>query len=336
MADAVAGGAIDVDVLLDPGDWAAEMADVTRRGLAESPPWVPPLWFYDDEGSVLFDEITRLPEYYPTRAEAAILAAHAGEIAERTGVDTLVELGSGTSEKTRLLLEALDLEHFVPFDCSEGVLRSAATAIAEEHPDLAVHAVVGDFHRHLPDVPRKGRRLLAFLGSTIGNLDPSQRRRFLGGVHAGLDDDEWLLLGTDLVKDPARLVAAYDDGAGVTAAFNRNALAVLNRELDADFDLDAYHHVAHWEPATSCIEMRLVADEDQHVRVPGLGVDVDIPADGWLRTEISTKFTAEGVGAELAAAGLAVEDQWTDPNGDFLVTLARPLGGADDLPASAW
>ena len=318
--------AVDVDVLLDPADWATEMADVTRRGLQEDPPWVPPLWFYDDEGSALFDEITRLPEYYPTRAEAAILAARAGESAERTGVDTLVELGSGTSEKTRLLLEALELTHFVPFDCSEGILRESASTIAREHPGLAVHAVVGDFHRHLPDIPRKGRRLLAFLGSTIGNLDPGQRQRFLAGVEAGLDDDEWLLLGTDLAKDPARLVAAYDDAAGVTAAFNRNALTVMNRELGADFDADAFHHVAHWDPAGSRIEMRLVAEADQVVDVAALDVEVHIPADGWLRTEISTKFEPESVCAELAGAGLVAEAQWTDPDGDFLVTLARPVG----------
>jgi L-histidine Nalpha-methyltransferase len=299
-------------------------ADVTA-GLTSDPKTLPPVWFYDERGSDLFDEITRLPEYYPTRAERSILVARAAEIASITDADTLVELGSGTSEKTRLLLDAIAPKRFVPFDVSEAVLRDAAAAIAAERAGVDVHVVVGDFHRHLGEVPRTGRRLVAFLGGTIGNLDPAQRGKFLFDVDAMLDHDEWFLLGTDLVKDRARLVAAYDDAAGVTAAFNRNALVVMNRELGADFDPGAFDHVAHWDEERSWIEMRLVARAPQVVRVAGLDdLEVRFEAGEWLRTEISTKFTADGSRAELWNAGLVVEHQWTDDAGDFLLTLARP------------
>ena len=320
---------VTVEVHLDPADWSTDLAEQTRRGLVDDPPWVPPVWFYDDDGSVLFDEITRLPEYYPTRAERSILAERADEIARRTDAEVLIELGSGTSEKTRLLLDAFvahgTLTRFVPFDCSEGVLREAAVAIAEERPGLEVAAVVGDFHEHLGQLPADGRRLVAFLGSTIGNFDPSQRAGFLRQVSDLLGDEGALLLGTDLVKDADRLVAAYDDAAGVTAAFDLNALRVLNRELGADFDVAAWSHEAHWDPDARRIEMRVVASDDQVVRFAGLdGLEVCIPAGGWLRTEISTKFTRDQVAAELAAVGLAVDAQWTDEAGDFLLTLARP------------
>jgi L-histidine N-alpha-methyltransferase len=319
---------VTVDVHLDPADWATHLAEETGRGLRDSPPWTPPVWFYDDVGSALFEDITRLPEYYPTRAERAILAAHAGDIAAISGAETLIELGSGTSEKTRLLLDALagagTLRRFVPFDVSEATLRSAAEVIAAERPGLEVHAVVGDFHRHLGALPRGGNRLLAFLGGTIGNLDPAQRARFLFDVDAILDHDDHFLLGTDLVKDPARLVAAYDDAAGVTAAFNRNALVVMNRELGADFDPDAYDHVADWDDAEAWIEMRLVARTKQIVRVKALDdLAVRFAPGDWLRTEISAKFTAEGVEDELWQAGLVVDEQWTDDAGDFLLTLAH-------------
>jgi L-histidine N-alpha-methyltransferase len=319
---------VDVDVHLDEATWATHLAEETARGLRSVPPWTPPVWFYDEVGSALFDEITRLPEYYPTRAERAILEAHAGDIAAATGADVLVELGSGTSEKTRLLLDGLQeaggLRRFVPFDVSEAVLREASEAIADEHDDLEVHAVVGDFHRHLGEIPRDGRRLVAFLGGTIGNLDPAQRARFLFDVDAMLDPDEAFLLGTDLVKDRQRLVAAYDDAAGVTAAFDRNALVVMNRELGADFAPDAFAHRAVWDEEESWIEMHLVARTAQVVRVPRLGVEVRFAEGEHLRTEISAKFTAGDIAAELDAAGLVVQHQWTDPAGDFLVTLAKP------------
>jgi L-histidine N-alpha-methyltransferase len=319
-----------VDVHLDPTDWSTHLAEETRRGLSDPSPWIPPVWFYDDRGSMLFDAITRLPEYYPTRAERSILLLRAGEIAAHTGADSLVELGSGTSDKTRILLDALargpvGLHRFVPFDVSEAVLRAAADEIAAAWPGVEVRAVVGDFHRHLAEVPREGRRLVAFLGGTIGNLDPTQRSEFLRDVRATLDPGDSFLLGTDLVKDRGRLLAAYDDAAGVTAEFDRNALAVLNRELGADFDVDAFVHRSHWDEQQRWIEMHLVARSPQVVTVDGLdGLTVRFAAGEHLRTEISAKFTPEGIAEELWAAGLGVERQWTDAAGDFLLTLATP------------
>jgi L-histidine Nalpha-methyltransferase len=297
--------------------------------LSERPPWTPPVWFYDERGSELFDEITRLPEYYPTRAERSILEQRSSEMARVTRADTLVEIGSGTSEKTRLLLDALagagSLRRFVSFDVSEAILRDAAEAIAAERPGLEVHAVVGDFHQHLGDLPRDGRRLVAFLGGTIGNLEPDQRAKFLFDVDAMLDHGDAFLLGTDLVKDRHRLLEAYDDAAGVTAAFNRNALVVMNRELGADFDPDAYDHRSYWDEEHAWIEMHLVARTDQIVRVAGLDdLEVRVSAGEHLRTEISAKFTAAGVRAELWEAGLVTQHQWTDQRGDFLLTLATP------------
>ena len=299
-----------------------------RGGLTASPKVLPPKWFYDEEGCRLFDEITRLPEYYPTRTERVILAGHAGDIAARTSADTLVELGSGTSEKTRLLLDALSahgsLRRFVPFDVSEPTLRDAASAIEAEYAGVDVHAVVGDFERHLDRLPRGGTRLVAFLGSTIGNLDPDGRARFYRSIAAGLAPDDALLLGTDLVKDPRRLEAAYDDSAGVTAAFNRNVLSVLNRELAADFAPERFAHIARWNPADEWIEMRLRSQGAQTVRVRELDLRVEFADGEEMRTEISAKFRRERVEAELAAAGLAVAAWWTDPGGDFALSLSVP------------
>jgi L-histidine Nalpha-methyltransferase len=299
-----------------------------RAGLTASPKVLPPKWFYDEEGCRLFDEITRLPEYYPTRTERVILARHAGDIAARTSADTLVELGSGTSEKTRLLLDALSahgsLRLFVPFDVSEPTLRDAARAIELEYHGVDVHAVVGDFERHLDRLPRGGTRLVAFLGSTIGNLDPYGRARFYESIAAGLAPDDALLLGTDLVKDPRRLEAAYDDSAGVTAEFNRNVLSVLNRELAADFAPERFAHIARWNPAEEWIEMRLRSEGAQTVRVQELDLQVEFGYGEEMRTEISAKFRRERVEAELAAAGLALAAWWTDTGGDFALSLSTP------------
>jgi len=297
-----------------------------RTGLAAHPKWLPPKWFYDDRGSELFDAITRLPEYYPTRTERAILLAHAGDVAERTRADTLVELGSGTSEKTRVLLDALAKEgllaRFVPFDVSEATLRSSADEIAREYAGIDVHAVVGDFERHLDTLPRGGRRVVAFLGSTIGNLEPDARRVFFGDLASTLAPGDALLLGTDLVKDPARLVAAYDDAQGVTAEFNRNVLRVVNRELGANFDPEAYAHVARWNTDAEWIEMRLRADIAQRVRIERIDLDVEFAAGEEMRTEVSTKFRREGITSELEAAGLELAAWWTDDAGDFALSLA--------------
>jgi L-histidine N-alpha-methyltransferase len=295
--------------------------------LSKSQKSLPPVWFYDQRGSELFDEITRLPEYYLTRAERAILVPKAREIAAAAKADTLVELGSGTSEKTRLLLDAMAandaLDRFIPFDVSEETLRSAANDIARTY-GIEVCAVVGDFHRHLGAIPRVGRRLIAFLGSTIGNLTQAQRHRFLVDLDCNMDFEDRLLLGTDLVKPVARLLAAYDDSRGVTAAFNRNVLAVLNAELDADFDLTAFDHVAEWNKAERCIEMHLRARTAQYVTIRALDLTVAFEAGETLLTEISSKFTRGQVQDELWEAGFVVEDTWTDPDGDFLLTLARP------------
>ena len=316
---------VRVDVHLTPEDVADALATDVRLGLSATPKTLPPKWFYDDRGSELFDAITRLAEYYPTRAERSILVAHAADIAAATGADTLVELGSGTSEKTRLLLDALaeagTLHRFAPFDVSEATLRDAARAVADEY-DVDVHAVVGDFERHLDELPDGGTRLVAFLGGTIGNLAPPARAAFLAELASGLRDGDTLLLGTDLVKDVGRLEAAYDDTAGVTADFNRNVLRVINRSLDADFEPEAFEHVARWEAEPAWIEMRLRARDAQTVRVRAIDLTVQFDAGEELRTEISAKFTRPRVEAELAAAGLTLRAWWTDPAGDFGVSLA--------------
>jgi L-histidine N-alpha-methyltransferase len=306
---------------------AALRADALA-GLTATPKSLPPRWFYDERGSELFDEITRLPEYYPTRAERAVLTARAGEIATASGADVLVELGSGTSEKTRLLLSALrdagTLRRFVPFDVDPSVLEAAGAAITAEYPGVAVDAVVGDFTEHLSRLPREGRRLVAFLGSTIGNLEPAPRAAFLVELAGTLAPGDAFLLGTDLVKDPARLVPAYDDAAGVTAEFNRNVLRVLNRELGAGFDPAAFEHVARWDAEAEWIEMRLRSTVEQVVAVPALGLQVPFAAGEEMRTEVSAKFRPEGVADELAAAGLRLTHWWTDPAGDFGVSLSVP------------
>jgi dimethylhistidine N-methyltransferase len=320
---------ISLETHLAPSTAAEALAADVRAGLTATPKTLPPKWFYDERGSELFDRITRLPEYYPTRAERTLLAERADEVAEVSGADVLVELGSGTSEKTRLLLDALRrsgrLRRFVPVDVDPTVLRSAGEAVAAEYPGVQVEAVVGDFERHLDLLPRGGRRLVAFLGSTIGNLEPGPRAAFLAGVRAGLEDGDSFLLGTDLVKDVDRLVAAYDDAEGVTAEFNRNVLAVVNRELGADFDLAAFEHVALWDAEQEWIEMRLRSVREQQVRIRDVDLLVDFAAGEELRTEVSAKFREDGVRAELAAAGLRMEHWWTDPDGDVAVSLSRPV-----------
>lgn len=292
-----------------------------RDGLTATPKSLPPKWFYDSVGSDLFDQITRLPEYYPTRAEAQILRDRAAEIAAASGADTLVELGSGTSEKTRLLLDAMreggSLRRFIPFDVDAGALRAAGTAIEDEYPGIEIDAVCGDFEEHLGKIPGVGRRLVVFLGSTIGNLTPVPRAEFLTALADTLQPGDSLLLGTDLVKDAGRLVRAYDDSAGVTAQFNRNVLAVVNRELDADFDLAAFDHVARWNADEERIEMWLRATCSQRVRVGALGLTVDFDPGEEMLTEVSCKFRPDGVDAELAAAGLRRTHWWTDEAGDF-------------------
>ena len=314
-----------LEIYLEEQDVVRSLRQDVRVGLTAEPKWLPPKWFYDARGSELFEAITRLPEYYPTRAERAVLAEHAGDIAELTGAKTLIELGSGSSEKTRLLLDAFTrrggLGTFVPLDVSVSALRQSTEEIAAEYPRLRVRGIVGDFTRQLNRLPTGGRRLVVFLGGTIGNLLPIERTEFLTAMRAALEAGDWLLIGTDLVKDPAVIVPAYDDAAGVTADFNRNVLRVINRELGADFDPEAFAHVAVWDPEHEWIEMRLRAERPMRVHV--LDLDVEFAAGEELRTEISAKFRPEGIAAELTAAGFDRQAFWTDPDGLFGVTLAR-------------
>lgn len=308
--------------------YACLAADV-RAGLTAAAKTLPARWFYDERGSLLFDQITRLPEYYPTRAERAALAACAPEIALACPAETLIELGSGTSDKTRLLLTALrsdgSLRRFVPFDVDPTVLDGATLALTAEFPGLRVEPVVGDFGTDLALLPRGGRRLVAFLGSTIGNFEPAPRAAFLRSLRAVLTPGDALLLGTDLVKDRERLVAAYDDSAGVTAAFNRNVLDVLRRELGAEVDPADFDHVAVWDEREQWMEMRLRARRDLQVRIPALDLTVSFDRGEHLRTEVSAKFTRERVQRELAAADLELARWWTDPAGDVGLSLSFPV-----------
>ena len=295
---------------------------LTRDGLKE----LAPKYLYDARGSELFDRITGLPEYYPTRSERAILNRHAPEIA--ADARELVELGSGTASKTRALLYAMaangTLERYVPFDVDPSVVDGCAHELAELYPGLEVHGVVGDFESDLGRIPPGEARLVALLGGTIGNLYPAPRAAFLRDVRALLGADDRLVLGTDLVKDVAVLEAAYNDAEGVTAEFNRNVLHVLNRELDADFDVEAFEHVAFFDREHSWMEMRLRASGEQRVTIAGAGIEVELADGEEIRTEISAKFTLQALHGELADAGMAIERFFTDPDGLFGLSLAVP------------
>lgn len=317
-----------IDRYTTDDDLVASLRDDVATGLAASPKWLPPKWFYDERGSALFERITELDVYYPTRREWEILHRRAGEIARVTRAQTLVELGSGSSRKTRALLDALShldtLQGYVPVDVSEAALVGAADGLRPDYPDLDIHPVVADFEHHVDLLPRDGRRLIAFLGGTVGNLDPMQRAKFFAAVRASMDSGDSLLLGTDLVKDPARLVAAYDDPQGVTAEFNRNVLRVINRELEADFDVEAFDHVALWNADEERIEMWLRASRAMRVNIAGLPLQVEFVAGERMRTELSAKFTETRVRDELDLAGLRLMRWWTDKRADFALSLAIP------------
>jgi L-histidine N-alpha-methyltransferase len=314
-----------IRTLVSSADHRRSMVSDVRTGLSTAPRWLPPKYFYDDRGSILFDEITRVPEYYPTNAERALLEAHAGDIAHAADARVLLELGSGSSEKTELLLEALDrlgqLDAYVPVDVSTGALRVALDRLAVSRPGLIVHPVAADFQRHLAALPAPGRRLVAFLGSTIGNFTPAERNVFLTRLNVALRPGESLLLGIDLVKDSRRLVAAYDDSAGVTAEFNRNVLHVLNRELDGDFVPEDFAHVAHWNAEQEWMEMRLRATKASTVTLSRAGLSIDLAEGEEIRTEISAKFRRPTIEAELVAAGFRPLGWWSD--GDYALALAR-------------
>ena len=319
------------EIHVSDSDAADALHRDARVGLSADPKWLPPKWFYDARGSALFEQITTLPEYYPTRTERELLRRSAGKIAGWAAVDTLVELGSGSSEKTRLLLDAFtangSLQRFVPLDVSESALRGAMAAVAREYPELAVHGLVGDFTQHLKLLPASqgGRRLVAFLGGTIGNLLPDERADFFTTLRAALDPGELLLLGAGLVTDPAVMVSAYDDAAGVTAEFNRNVLRVLNRELGADFQVDAFDHAAVWDAAHEWIEMRLRARRAMTVQLPAVRMTVHYAKGEEMRTEVSGKFRRGGLGVELTDAGFADQAWWTDPDDRFALVLAAAV-----------
>ncbi len=321
--------ALEIARLLPPGFLEESLRADALAGLTSAPKQLPPKWFYDDRGSELFEHITRLPEYYPTRAEREILRRRAAGIASASSAHTLVELGSGSAEKTGLLLDALrecgTLHSYVPVDVSEGALVAAGRRVRAAYPDLAVRAVVSDFEEHLGLPMASGPRMVAFLGSTIGNLLPAERAEFLASLRAELGSRDSLLLGTDLVKDPETLVAAYDDAAGVTAAFNKNVLSVLNRELDGDFDLAAFEHIAAWDGANEWIEMRLRSLTEQSIKLGALGIRVPFRAGEEVRTEVSAKFREEGVRAELAGAGFEMRAWWTDEEARFALSLSVPV-----------
>ena len=315
-----------VSVHLHPAQAREALSIEVADGLGSSPKALSPKWLYDARGCELFDQITQLAEYYPTRAERSILDSYASEIQQLSGANTLIELGSGTSEKTRLLLAAFNdaqsLDRFLAFDVAEATLRGAVSSIQADYPETEVAGIVGDFTQHLSVLPTVGTRMVAFLGGTIGNFDATQRKSFLASLAQILNPGESILLGTDLIKDRSRLIAAYDDSSGVTAAFNKNLLSVLNTELGAEFNLDAFEHVALFNESDSCIEMRLRSTCDQQVVIRDLNLNIDFAAGEDLLSEISTKFTLQQAREELCAAGFNTLHYWTDPAQDFALWLA--------------
>jgi L-histidine N-alpha-methyltransferase len=329
VSASAADDAIAIDNHLDDAVHERGLADDVLDGLTRPFKELPPKHFYDARGCELFDAICELPEYYPTRTERALLEAHAAEIAAATGAAELVELGSGSASKTRVLLDAMAaagrLRRYVPLDVAEGVVRDCAEALVEEYDGLRVHGVVGDFERHLGEIPAPepgAPRIVALLGGTIGNFPPGSRRRLLREIGELLGQDDRLLLGTGLVTDVPALEAAYDDAAGVTAEFNRNVLAVVNRELEADFPLDGFAHVAFFDRRHEWIEMRLRALRPASVLVGALDLRVELAAGEEIRTEISAKFTRARVEEDFAAAGLRLDGWFEDARGRHALSLA--------------
>jgi L-histidine Nalpha-methyltransferase len=310
---------------LDERSLANDVLDGLTRPFKE----LPPKHLYDARGSELFDQICELPEYYPTRTEMLILRERASDIVEATGAGELVELGSGAATKARILLAAMEragtLERYVPLDVSEQAVRESAQLLVEQFEGLRVHGVIGDFERHLKRVPASDGvpRLVALLGGTIGNFPPGTRRRLLREIARLLGPEDRVLIGTDLVKDPAVIEAAYDDSQGVTAEFNRNLLHVINRELGADFEPEAYEHIAFFDRRQEWVEMRLRASRPATVLISELELRVEFAPGEELRTEISAKFTRQRVEADLAAAGLELDGWYTDPDDLFALSLGR-------------
>ena len=319
---------IAIDVHFDPEAAGVQMAREIREGLTAVPKSIPPKYFYDERGSLLFERITELPEYYLTRAERGLLERVAGEIARATRPRQVVELGSGSAKKTRLLLDAAvaegRLETFVPFDVSREIAESSAESLLQRYAGLRVHAVVGDFERHLGELPAGSDRLVALLGSTIGNFPRAEAARLLSRVEAVMSGGDRLLLGTDLVKDRTVIEAAYNDAAGVTAEFNRNVLRVLNDRLDGDFDPESFEHVAFYDDARERIEMHLRSMRPQRATLRAIGLEVSFEDRESVRTEVSCKYTRASVRDVLADAGFVLERWWSDEANAFALSLARP------------
>ena len=320
---------IEIEVHLPEGGTWAGLAEDVREGLSSPFKELPPKYFYDDRGSELFERITELPEYYPTRTERRILADGATEIVAAAKPTTLIELGSGAAAKTRRLLDAMQaagsLETYVPVDISEEITRRVAAELVSEYDGLRVHGIVCDYETHLERVPREEGALIAFLGGTIGNFRPGPRRSFLARIATLMYPGDRFLLGTDLVKGRAVLEAAYNDSAGITAEFNKNVLHVLNRELDADFDVDGFEHVAFWDADNEWMDIRLRSVREQFIDLRALDMRSHFARNEEMRTEISTKFTRERLEASYADAGLELVEWWTDPDHLFALSLAKPV-----------
>jgi L-histidine N-alpha-methyltransferase len=321
---------IAIDVHVPRDGVLAGLAEDAREGLSCPFKELPPKYFYDERGSQLFEAITELPEYYPTRAERSILESRSEEIVAAADAGILIELGSGSAAKTRRVLDAMRdadlLDAYVPVDISEEITRETAATLVDEYPGLRVHGIVCDYETHLERVPREEGALIAFLGGTIGNFRPGPRRSFLARIATLMYPGDRFLLGVDLAKEPARLEAAYNDAAGVTAEFNKNVLHVLNRELDADFDVDAFEHVAFWDADNEWVDIRLRSLTEQFIDVRELDMRVHFARNEEMRTEISTKFTRDRLERTYGDAGLELVEWWTDPDELFALSLAKPAG----------
>jgi L-histidine Nalpha-methyltransferase len=318
----------EIEVYLpEAGRWAG-MAEDVREGLSSPFKEIPPKYFYDERGSKLFEAITELPEYYPTRAERAILQREGAAIVAAARPTTLIELGSGSAAKTRHLLDAMrnagSLENYVPVDISEAITHRIAEELVAEYEGLRVHGIVCDYETHLERVPREEGALVAFLGGTIGNFRPAPRRSFLARIATLMYPGDRFLLGTDLIKDRATLEAAYNDSQGITAEFNKNVLRVLNRELDGDFDPDAFEHVAFWDADNEWMDIRLRSLNEQFIDLRELDMRSHFARNEEMRTEISTKFTRERLETSYADAGLELVEWWTDPDELYALSLAKP------------
>lgn len=320
------------------------MREELRLSLRSTLPEIPPKYFYDAAGSALFDRITELPEYYLTRTETSLLEANAADLTAHVRPDELVELGSGYSVKTRHLLDAVrasgSLRRYIPFDFSEPAMAESVRRVGARYPGVTIQGVIGDFERDLASLPEPRRRLIAFLGSTIGNLPPERTGAFLASIRRQLDAEGAFLLGVDLVKDRTVLEAAYNDAQGVTAAFNLNVLRVLNHELGASLSEDDFEHVAFYDEENHWIEMRLRARRKVSAHIPGLDAGLDAATEvagvggapfllelaegAEIRTEISRKFTQPEVESLLTYAGLTLHSWVTDPARWFALALATP------------